>query len=146
MSTLNYIDENGNINKVGVIPNGYPARNIKLADGTNVQDAFGWEDITIQCTLYSGLSGTVVLYNKTLKMVRVQGILASGTPNGTTIITLPNTIKANGVQLLAQKYDTSDGKTITCVITDNSSNIVTEYSLSANAGVAQIITAFLMCK
>jgi len=38
MSTLNYIDENGNINKAGVIPNGYPASNIKLSDGRSVQD------------------------------------------------------------------------------------------------------------
>ena len=39
MSTLNYIDENGNINKAGVIPKNYPASNIKMANGESVEDA-----------------------------------------------------------------------------------------------------------
>lgn len=39
MSTLNYIDKNGNINKAGVIPKNYPASNIKMANGESVEDA-----------------------------------------------------------------------------------------------------------
>lgn len=39
MSTLNYIDENGHINKAGCIPQNYPASLIKMANGESVEDA-----------------------------------------------------------------------------------------------------------
>lgn len=38
MSTLNYIDENGNINKTGCIPKNYPASNIQMANGESVEE------------------------------------------------------------------------------------------------------------
>lgn len=48
MATLNYIDENGNIHKAGVIPKNYPASNIKMANGDSVEDTLNkYKNITV---------------------------------------------------------------------------------------------------
>ena len=70
MSTLNYIDENGNINKVGCIPNGYPATNIGYNNSQsglsadNVQEAI--DEVNISFSHYTINSPALSSYNGAL--------------------------------------------------------------------------------
>lgn len=86
MSTLNYIDENGNINKAGIIPKNYPASNIQMANGKSVEDAV------------SALSG--------LKIYKLSGTTAS-TVNTFVYLPLPSGVDADKMFVLGNNVRNS---------------------------------------
>lgn len=100
MSTLNYIDENGNINKAGCIPKNYPASNIKMANGESVESAIGTQSVMTAITppatsAITSQGGIFYIRKGNNAILVLNGITVASAGNNQYLFSIPDTSISN---------------------------------------------------